>query len=149
VLAREHSNVDFIYPVHLNPNVREPVYRRLGKYGNVYLIEPQEYAPFVWLMDQSDIILTDSGGIQEEAPSLNKPVFVLRDVTERPEAVSAGTVRLVGTSPTTIISNVNSILRDSNEYRKMAYAINPFGDGTASRKIVDFLSRVFPKGITN
>lgn len=142
-LAKTHPDVDFIYPVHLNPNVREPVFRRLGRYENVLLIEPQEYAPFVWLMDRSHIILTDSGGIQEEAPSLNKPVFVLRGVTERPEALNAGTVKLVGTDPKIIISNVNSVLRDVDEYQKMANAVNPFGDGTASIKIVNFLSDRF------
>lgn len=139
LLAATHDDVDFVYPVHLNPNVREPVFRTLNRFDNIFLIEPQEYAPFVWLMDRCHLILTDSGGIQEEAPSLNKPVFVMRDVTERPEAVAAGTVRLVGTDLHRIVTEVEAVLDDQQCYQRMALARNPFGDGRASQKIVQAL----------
>jgi UDP-N-acetylglucosamine 2-epimerase (non-hydrolysing) len=137
----ERSDVQFIYPVHLNPNVREPVNRILGGIGNVHLIAPQEYLPFVYLMGRSKIILTDSGGIQEEAPSLGKPVLVMRATTERPEAVEAGTVRLVGTAIEAIEGGVNRLLDDDKEYRAMSRSHNPYGDGQSSERIVAHLNR--------
>lgn len=135
----QRNDVQIVYPVHLNPNVQEPVRRLLGSNPNVYLIEPQDYLPFVYLMDQAYLLLTDSGGIQEEAPSLGKPVLVMRDTTERPEAVSAGTVKLVGTDKAEIIKEVNRLLIDSNEYQDMSRAHNPYGDGNAATRITDFL----------
>jgi len=140
LLAATHEEIDFVYPVHLNPNVREPVFRLLNRFTNVFLIEPQQYAPFVWLMDRCDLILTDSGGIQEEAPALNKPVLVMRDVTERPEAIEAGTVKLVGTSTQRIVATIEAVLGDATLYQRMALAKNPFGDGTAARRIADSLA---------
>lgn len=142
-LALEFPDVDFLYPVHLNPNVREPVNRLLNGVNNIFLIEPQDYLPFVYLMDRSYLILTDSGGIQEEAPSLGKPVLVMRDTTERPEAVDAGTVKLVGTDSKLIINNVRRLLVDNNEYKSMAMANNPYGDGSASEKIAKALKNKF------
>lgn len=136
-LAESFPNVDFVYPVHLNPNVREPVNRLLVNKANVHLIEPQDYLPFVYLMDRSSIILTDSGGIQEEAPSLGKPVLVMRDTTERPEAVSAGTVKLVGTDVNKIIDEVSILLTQQKAYEKMSFSHNPYGDGKASGRILD------------
>ncbi len=135
-LAEKHPDWDLIYPVHLNPNVQKPVYEILNNLSNVYLIEPLDYEPFVWIMDQSDLILTDSGGIQEEGPSLGKPVLVMRDVTERPEAVDAGTVMLVGTNKEKIVKGVESVLLDNAVYLKMSKAHNPYGDGAAVEKIV-------------
>ncbi len=134
-LAIRHPDWRVIYPVHLNPNVQEPVRRILGGLKNVALIEPLDYLPFVWLMDTADVILTDSGGIQEEAPSLGKPVLVMRDVTERPEAVDAGTVRLVGTDKPTIVTGVESVMLDDGIYKRMSKAHNPYGDGMAARRI--------------
>ena len=128
--------MEILYPVHLNPNVQEPVKRVLGSSSNVHLIEPQDYLPFVYLMDRSYLIITDSGGIQEEAPSLGKPVLVMRDTTERPEAVDAGTVRLVGTDVDAIVSAATRLLRDHNEYDAMSRAHNPYGDGKACDRIV-------------
>jgi UDP-N-acetylglucosamine 2-epimerase (non-hydrolysing) len=133
-IAKE-PNVQVIYPVHLNPNVQEPVRRILGSAVNVHLIEPLDYLPFVHIMKRSRIILTDSGGIQEEAPSLAKPVLVMRDTTERPEAVVAGTVRLVGTDRERIVSETRRLLRDEAAYRQMAFAHNPYGDGKACQRI--------------
>lgn len=127
--------VQVIYPVHLNPQVQEPVHRILGQAKNVHLIEPLDYLPFVYLMKRSHLILTDSGGIQEEAPSLGKPVLVMRDTTERPEAVVAGTVRLVGTDLERIVSQTRSLLNDDKAYRQMAIAHNPYGDGNACQRI--------------
>ena len=138
-LAVSYPDVDFVYPVHLNPNVQEPVKRLLGGLDNVHLIEPQEYLPFVFLMSRSYLILTDSGGIQEEAPSLGKPVLVMRDTTERPEAVAAGTVRLVGTDVERIVRNVVQLLEERVEYETMSVAHNPYGDGKASARIVQAL----------
>jgi UDP-N-acetylglucosamine 2-epimerase (non-hydrolysing) len=138
-LARRYPDMQLVYPVHLNPNVREPVNRLLSAIANVHLIEPQDYLPFVYLMTQATIILTDSGGIQEEAPSLGKPVLVMRDTTERPEAVSAGTVRLVGTDVQAIVEGVSLLLDDRAEYDRMSYAHNPYGDGRACERIVDAL----------
>jgi len=131
------GDVEIVYPVHLNPRVQEPVRRVLGDCANVHLIEPQDYLPFVWLMRRADIILTDSGGIQEEAPSLGKPVLVMRDVTERPEAVDAGTVELVGTDTRRIATAVARLLDDPSAYAAMGRAHNPYGDGEASRRIAD------------
>jgi UDP-N-acetylglucosamine 2-epimerase (non-hydrolysing) len=135
-LARRHPDVDLVYPVHLNPNVREPVNRLLSGIANVHLIEPLDYLPFVYLMTRSTLILTDSGGIQEEAPSLGKPVLVMRDTTERPEAVAAGTVRLVGTDVDAIADGVTELLTDAEAYRRMSVAHNPYGDGHACERIV-------------
>jgi len=140
-LAQKHTDWIFVYPVHLNPSVREPVNQILSAIDNVYLIEPLNYEPFIWLMDKSDIVLTDSGGIQEEAPSLGKPVLVMRDVTERPEAVAAGTVRLVGTNTQTIIDNVEKVLLDEETYRIMSTAQNPYGDGKAAERILEVLEK--------
>ena len=141
-IAIRHSDWDLIYPVHLNPNVQKPVYDILGDVQNVYLIEPQDYAPFVWLMNRSDLILTDSGGIQEEAPSLGKPVLVMRDVTERPEAIEAGTVKLVGTERKKIVSEVELILGDKSVYSAMSQAHNPYGDGLAASRIIEKLLKL-------
>ena len=125
--------------MHLNPNVREPVNRILGHVKNVILIDPQEYLPFVWLMNHAWLILTDSGGIQEEAPSLGKPVLVMRDTTERPEAVTAGTVHLVGTDYDKIMNEVSILLDDAAAYEKMSKAVNPYGDGQACSRILEAL----------
>lgn len=139
----EDDQVQVVYPVHLNPNVQEPVRRILGGSANIHLLPPMDYLPFIYLMMQSHIILTDSGGIQEEAPSLGKPVLVMRETTERPEAVRAGTVKLVGTSESRIVGEARRLLNDPAEYSKMAYAHNPYGDGKASLRIRDtFLSMV-------
>ena len=142
-LARiaERSDVDIAYPVHLNPNVTEPVHRLLGGHANVHLLEPLDYLPFVYLMDHCHLVITDSGGIQEEAPSLGKPVLVMRDVTERPEAVDAGTVRLVGTDTDTIVDAATALLDDADEYVKMSRAHNPYGDGHAAERIVEEIKR--------
>lgn len=140
-LAKQFSDVQFVYPVHLNPNVREPVNRLLNDLDNVHLIEPQDYLPFVFLMNKSTIILTDSGGIQEEAPSLGKPVLVMRETTERPEAVDAGTVRLVGTDVALICAQIEELLTSNDAYEKMAFAHNPYGDGNACRRIADALAK--------
>ncbi|ELE7615404.1 UDP-N-acetylglucosamine 2-epimerase (non-hydrolyzing) [Vibrio vulnificus] len=139
--AKQHPEVQILYPMHLNPNVREPVNRILGSVENVLLIEPQQYLPFIYLMDRANIILTDSGGIQEEAPSLGKPVLVMRDTTERPEAVAAGTVKLVGTDVEKIVSNLNSLLTDSEAYQAMSFAHNPYGNGKACQRILDSLCK--------
>ena len=139
-IAVKHPEAQVLYPVHLNPNVHEPVNRLLNDLENVFLIEPQQYLPFCYLMNRAKIILTDSGGIQEEAPSLGKPVLVMRDTTERPEAIDAGTVRLVGTDVESIVSQVSLLLTDSDEYQKMSKAHNPYGDGLASGRILEFLA---------
>jgi UDP-N-acetylglucosamine 2-epimerase (non-hydrolysing) len=138
-LATAFPELQIVYPVHMNPNVQQPVNRLLASFSNVFLIEPQDYLPFVYLMMRSHIILTDSGGIQEEAPSLGKPVLVMRDTTERPEAVLAGTVKLVGTDVKTIVSEVSSLLTDSLAYENMSRAHNPYGDGKACQRILDTL----------
>lgn len=146
-LAARFADVEFVYPVHLNPQVREPVYRLLGGRGNVHLIEPLDYRPFVWLMQRAHVILTDSGGIQEEAPFLGKPVLVMRGVTERPEAIEAGTARLVGTDAATIERETARLLEDEAAYRQMSRAHNPFGDGRAGVRIADVLrERLQPGG---
>jgi UDP-N-acetylglucosamine 2-epimerase (non-hydrolysing) len=144
-LALEHSDWEFIYPVHLNPNVQKPVYEILAGLDNVHLIDPLDYSPFVWLMNCCDLILTDSGGIQEEGPSLGKPVLVMRDVTERPEAVTAGTVLLVGTDAERIKSGVESVLGDPEVYERMSQAQNPYGDGKAAGRISAALVGVLPE----
>lgn len=135
----ERDDVDIVYPVHLNPNVKGPVEERLGHLHNVRLIAPLEYLPFVHLMNRAELILTDSGGVQEEAPSLGKPVLVLRDTTERPEAVEAGTVLLVGTDDEAIVREANNLLDDRAAYERMSFAHNPYGDGKAAARIVDFI----------
>ncbi|EGQ7673400.1 non-hydrolyzing UDP-N-acetylglucosamine 2-epimerase [Vibrio cholerae] len=140
-IAQLHPEVQILYPMHLNPNVREPVNRILGSVKNALLIEPQQYLPFIYLMDRAHIILTDSGGIQEEAPSLGKPVLVMRDTTERPEAVAAGTVKLVGTDVEKIVFNISTLLTDSEAYQAMSYAHNPYGDGKACQRILDSLCK--------
>lgn len=139
--AQRHPEAQIVYPMHLNPNVREPVNRILAGIKNIHLIEPQQYLPFIYLMDRAHIILTDSGGIQEEAPSLGKPVLVMRDTTERPEAVEAGTVKLVGTDVNTITSNLSELLLDKKAYQAMSFAHNPYGDGKACQRILDVLAK--------
>ena len=143
-LATDFQDVEFIYPVHLNPNVRETVSRVLSGMENVKLLSPQSYLQFVELMENSDLILTDSGGIQEEAPSLGKPVLVMRDTTERPEAVAAGTVKLVGTSSDGIYFGAKRYLEDRNACIELTTAANPYGDGFATRRIIDALKKVLP-----
>lgn len=143
MIVERNPDVAVVYPVHLNPNVRKPARAILGRVPRVYLVAPLEYLPFVRLMERAYVILTDSGGIQEEAPALGKPVLVMRDVTERPEAVAAGTARLVGTETEVIVSATERLLRSAAAYRKMARARNPFGDGLASRRIAAALLRFF------
>lgn len=140
-IAQHDPDWLLVYPVHLNPNVQKPVYDILSDCPNIHLIEPQDYLPFVWLLDKCDLVITDSGGIQEEAPSLGKPVLVTREVTERPEAVDAGTVMLVGTDPKQIVDNTLSILTNEALYRKMSEAHNPYGDGKAAGRIVESIRR--------
>lgn len=142
-LTRKYPDVDFVYPMHLNPNVRKPIHEVFGKdlscLGNIFFIEPLQYLEFVYLMERAYIVLTDSGGIQEEAPGLGKPVLVMRDTTERPEAVEAGTVHLVGTDYNLIIKEVSTLLENREAYQKMAKAVNPYGDGKACKRIVEAL----------
>lgn len=138
-IAVQHDDVQIVYPVHLNPNVSEPVNRILGHVENITLIEPQDYLPFLWLMNHAWLILTDSGGIQEEAPSLGKPVLVMRDTTERPEAVDAGTVKLVGTDRQRIVEEVSHLLHDNDAWQAMSRAHNPYGDGLACGRILHAL----------
>ena len=135
-LAALHPEMDIVYPVHLNPNVQKPVYELLSGLSNVYLISPLDYLPFIYAMQHSTLLLTDSGGVQEEAPSLGKPVLVLRDTTERPEAVEAGTVKLVGTDAEAIVSNVTALLLDKEMYKRMSETHNPYGDGQACERII-------------
>ncbi len=141
-IAIENPDVQIIYPVHLNPNVQKPVYSILGEIDNIRLIDPLSYPAFVWLMDKSYLIITDSGGVQEEAPSLGKPVLVMRDTTERPEAVDAGTVILVSTNKNRIVKEVTTLLSDKQQYDKMAKLHNPYGEGKACEKIVQFISNL-------
>ena len=142
-LTEKYPNVDFVYPMHLNPNVRRPIHEVFGddlsNLGNMFFIEPLEYLSFVYLMEKSTIVLTDSGGIQEEAPGLGKPVLVMRDTTERPEALSAGTVKLVGTDYGKIVNEVSALIDNSAAYEKMSHAVNPYGDGMACERIVEKL----------
>lgn len=140
-LAKQFPDVEFVYPVHLNPNVQTPVNELLSRITNVHLIAPMDYEPFVYLLKHSYVVLTDSGGIQEEAPSLGKPVLVMRDVTERPEAINAGTVRLVGANEAKIVSNVAELLSDDVSYKAMARAHNPYGDGKACERIIEILRK--------
>lgn len=144
-LTEKYPNVDFVYPMHLNPNVRKPIHEVFGEdlsdLGNMFFIEPLEYLSFVYLMEKSTIVLTDSGGIQEEAPGLGKPVLVMRDTTERPEALDAGTVKLVGTDYNKIVSEVSSLIDDETAYEKMSKAVNPYGDGLACRRIVETITK--------
>ncbi|WP_424686280.1 MAG: non-hydrolyzing UDP-N-acetylglucosamine 2-epimerase [Halarcobacter ebronensis] len=137
-IATTNSDIDIVYPVHLNPNVQKPVKEILSNISNIHLIEPLQYEQFIYLMDKSYFIITDSGGVQEEAPSLGKPVLVMRDTTERPEAVEAGTVKLVGTNPQAIINETQKLL-NQNEYNIMSKAHNPYGDGKACERIVEFI----------
>lgn len=142
-LSEKYSDVDFVYPMHLNPNVRRPIHEVFGEdlsnLGNIFFIEPLEYLMFIFLMEKSDIVLTDSGGIQEEAPGLGKPVLVMRDTTERPEALEAGTVKLVGTDYDAIVGNVSLFLDNCEAYEHMSHAVNPYGDGKACERIIDFV----------
>ena len=138
-LAEKFKDYHFVYPVHLNPNVQDPVNKLLSKYKNIHLISPLDYEPFLCLLDQCYFVLTDSGGIQEEAPSLGKPVLVMRDETERPEAIKAGTVKLVGTSVIKIISEASQLIEDKKYYEVMSKSHNPYGDGTACKKIVEII----------
>ncbi len=138
-LATRYADVQFVYPVHLNPNVKAVVHEQLGALSNITLLPPLEYLPLVQLLKHSTLVLTDSGGLQEEAPSLGKPVLVLRDVTERPEGVSAGTVKLVGTGQAKIVNETSRLLDDPTEYQLMSRAVNPYGDGQASQRIVESL----------
>lgn len=142
-LSEKYPDVDFVYPMHLNPNVRRPIHEAFGEYlsnlGNMFFIEPLEYLMFIFLMEKSDVVLTDSGGIQEEAPGLGKPVLVMRDTTERPEALEAGTVKLVGTDYDAIVDNVSLLLDNREAYERMSHAVNPYGDGKACGRIIDFI----------
>jgi len=138
-LADKHPETDFLYPVHLNPNVQKPVYEALGDRRNIHLAEPAPYPEFVWLMDRSTVILSDSGGVQEEAPSLRKPVLVMRETTERPEALDAGAVELVGTDRDRIVSRVSTLLTDADEYARHQIDENPYGDGQACPRIVELM----------
>lgn len=145
-LTEKYPDVDFVYPMHLNPNVRKPIHEVFGEnlagLGNMFFIEPLEYLSFVYLMEKSNIVLTDSGGIQEEAPGLGKPVLVMRDTTERPEALEAGTVKLVGTDYNKIVNEVSALLDNPSHYEKMSKAVNPYGDGKACERIVNSLIRM-------
>ncbi|CED59913.1 non-hydrolyzing UDP-N-acetylglucosamine 2-epimerase [Moritella viscosa] len=142
-IASKHPDIQIVYPVHLNPNVLEPVNRILSGLNNIFLIEPQDYLPFIYLMNKAYLILTDSGGIQEEGPSLGKPVLVMRDVTERPEAVSEGTVLLVGTDKNKIVNAIERLLQDEVHYNQMSRSHNPYGDGQASQKIIAKIKHYF------
>ena len=146
-LAFKYSSVHFIYPVHLNPNVQDPVNLLLSKAKNIHLISPLDYEPFVYLMKHSFIVLTDSGGIQEEAPSIGKPVLVMRDITERPEAIEAGTVKLVGANKKKIIYEVSNLIDNPSNYSKMSKSHNPYGDGQASSRILKFIKEEFNEKI--
>jgi UDP-N-acetylglucosamine 2-epimerase (non-hydrolysing) len=142
-LSEKYPEVDFVYPMHLNPNVRKPIHQVFGedltRYDNFFFIEPLQYLEFVYLMEKSTAVLTDSGGIQEEAPGLGKPVLVMRNTTERPEALDAGTVKLVGTDHDLIVSEVSRLLEDRKYYDSMSHAVNPYGDGKACGRIVQAL----------
>ncbi len=138
-IAQKNPNIDIVYPVHLNPNVQQPVNDILSSIKNIYLIDPLQYEEFIYLMNQSDFIITDSGGIQEEAPSLGKPVLVMRDTTERPEAIAAGTVKLVGCDKETLVTEAEKLIHDKNEYEIMSRAHNPYGDGKACERIVQLI----------
>jgi UDP-N-acetylglucosamine 2-epimerase (non-hydrolysing) len=141
VIAKQYQDIQFVYPLHFNPNVREPVNRILKGVNNIYLIEPLDYPWLIWLMEKCYFVLTDSGGIQEEAPALGKPVLVMRDVTERQEGVDAGTAKLVGTKTEALVSSMRELLENNKTYSMMANAINPYGDGTTSKQIVEILAK--------
>lgn len=141
-IANENEDCQILYPVHLNPNVQKPVYKYLNNVSNILLLSPLSYPAFVWLMEKSYLILTDSGGIQEEAPSLGKPVLVMRDNTERPEAIASGTVILVGTNMNVIVEQTNNLLRDKKKYDSMSLLHNPYGDGNACKKIIDYITKI-------
>ena len=145
-LAAKYPDVDFVYPMHLNPNVRKPIHEVFGEdltqHSNMFFIEPLEYLSFVYLMEKSTIVLTDSGGIQEEAPGLGKPVLVMRDTTERPEALKSGTVHLVGTNYDKIVGEVSTLLDDAEAYQRMSQAVNPYGDGKACSRIAEYLKKL-------
>lgn len=141
-IAESNDEVEIVYPVHLNPNVQEPVNRILGDLNRVHLIKPLDYISFIQLMDKAYLILTDSGGIQEEAPALGKPVLVMRNATERPEVIETGAAKLVGTSPSSIVEETTRLLNDEQEYRRMAQAPNPYGDGHAAGRVVKILMEV-------
>jgi UDP-N-acetylglucosamine 2-epimerase (non-hydrolysing) len=147
ILARNNRDIQIVYPVHLNPNVQEPVYAILGDVDNIHLIPPLDYEPFVFLMSQSDLILTDSGGIQEEAPTLGVPVLVMRDTSERPEGIEAGSAILVGTDTEKIVAETQKLLNNKTEYKRMSNVVNPYGDGKASKRIVRIISERFGKNI--
>jgi len=140
-IVENFDDVEIVYPVHLNPNVRTPVKKILGGHSRIHLLEPLDYPHFIWLMSRAYLILTDSGGVQEEAPSLGKPVLVMRDVTERTEGIGSGTAKLVGTDPAAIIKAASTLLRNQRSYRRMSQAINPYGDGRASKRILEILTR--------
>lgn len=142
-LAETNPGIDIVYPVHLNPNVQKPVHELLSNIPNIYLIEPLQYEEFVYMMDRAYFIITDSGGVQEEAPSLGKPVLVMRDTTERPEAVEAGTVKLVGTDTGRIVEEAQKLIDDETAYKSMSRASNPYGDGHACEKIVDYIKGLY------
>ncbi|MCU0353268.1 MAG: UDP-N-acetylglucosamine 2-epimerase (non-hydrolyzing) [Cytophagales bacterium] len=144
-LARRHPSLQIVYPVHLNPNVQKPVYEIIGGFANIHLIESLSYEDFIFVMKNAHLVLTDSGGVQEEAPGLGKPVLVMRDTTERPEAVEAGTVRLVGANASKITAGVTELLEDQEVYQRMAQAANPYGDGRATDRIVAFLEEKFSR----
>ena len=143
-LSEKYTNVDFVYPMHLNPNVRNPIHEVFGEnllgLNNLFFIEPLEYFSFVFLMEKASIVLTDSGGIQEEAPGLGKPVLVMRETTERPEALEAGTVKLVGTNLEKIVQETSLLLDDKKVYQQMSKAVNPYGDGFACERIIEYLN---------
>jgi len=142
-IPRKHRNVELVYPVHLNPNVKGPVTEALKGIDNIHLIEPLEYPYFIWLMNKCYFVLTDSGGVQEEAPSLGKPVLVMRDVTERVEGIEAGTAKLIGTDSEVIINEVDELMTSHHAYRKMANAANPYGDGRSSQRIIEILMELY------
>jgi UDP-N-acetylglucosamine 2-epimerase (non-hydrolysing) len=144
-LAEKYPRIDLVYPVHLNPNVKKPVFELLGNIPNIFLTEPLDYLPFIYLMEKSHIVLTDSGGIQEEAPGLGKPVIVMRNTTERPEAVEAGTVKLAGTDKEIIIREISDLIDNEGQYLVMSKAHNPYGDGKAAARIVSVLKNLFFK----
>ena len=144
-VAEQFDDVEFVYPVHLNPNVQEPVNRILMGLSNVHLIAPLDYPQFIWLMNKCHVVLTDSGGLQEEAPALGKPVLVMREVTERKEGVDAGTAKLVGTDKAVIVKELTTLLSDERAYQEMAKAVNPYGDGTACRQIADLVMKILPR----
>jgi UDP-N-acetylglucosamine 2-epimerase len=141
-LADKHPNVVFVYPVHLNPNVRAPVAKILAGHERIHLIEPQSYESFVWLLNRALVVMTDSGGVQEEAPSLRKPVLVLRETTERPEGISSGNARLIGVQRESIVRELDRLLQYPEERERMSSVCNPYGDGLASKRIADILAGV-------